>query len=424
MADFFNRQLQHLSTLGIVSQNARLLFMSTTLNGISQGIFIVVFNLYILNLGIPPDVLGAILSAGPFAQALGSIPIGFLMEKIGFKKVFLIIYGGAALARLFQVSTPYVSLISIAAFTGGLAMAGDFVVRLPFLAANTDKQYHNQIYSMSSILMAISQAVGALLGGFAPNLIQHLFATDLTITYRYTLFLAGVLSLMSILPVLKIKELPRAHTRKISLAPYLWGMDRFTIMQAVVSLFVGVSLGLVNPFMNIYYLYHLGTTREFFGTVSALLIIPALIATSLGPVIARAIGSVRSVTLLRSAIPAFMVNFALTTNPWLGTISYWFMNSFSTTSQPLSFAFAMRAAKPRAKSAASAWLNVTFWLGQAVAAPLSGAFILQENYRGPLFIAAGCVLIAGILNQFFFSRIEFSLNQEDLSSAGVPAEAG
>ncbi len=424
MVDVIKRLFRYFSTLGVISQNCKLLFMSTALNGVSQGIFLVVFNLYILNLGIPPNVLGAILSAGPFAQALGSIPIGFLMEIIGFKKVFLIIYGGSALAKMFQVATPYVSLISIAAFSGGLAMAGDFVVRLPFLAANTPKDRHNQIYSMSSILNAISSAIGALIGGFLPNLIQHLYSTDLSLTYRYTLFLAGALSMLAILPVLKIKDQPPVHTRKISLAPYLWGMDRFTIQQAVVSLFVGVSLGLVNPFMNIYFLYHLGTTREFFGTISALVIIPALIGTSLGPLMARSIGSVRSVSWLRGAIPAFMLNFAVTTNPWLGTISYWAMNSLSNTSQPLSFAFAMRAAKPRAKSAASAWLNVTFWLGNSMAAPLTGAFILNENYRAPLFIAAGCILLAGILNEVFFNRTEVSLNEQDSVNAPMGVKAG
>ncbi len=73
------------------NRNVRLSFSANLLNGLSQGIFLVVFNLYILEMGISADVLGGILSASPLAQALGSIPIGFLAEVIGFRKVFVLI---------------------------------------------------------------------------------------------------------------------------------------------------------------------------------------------------------------------------------------------------------------------------------------------------------------------------------------------
>ena len=402
-----------LKSLGRVNRNCKLMFLGSSLNGVSGGIFLVAFNLYILSLGIAPDVLGGILSAGPFAQAVGSIPMGFFMEKIGFKKFFFIIYGVSGLAKILQVATGFVPVIAAAAFISGLALAGDFVVRLPFLAANSDPDQRAQVYSLNAIVYSVSMAAGSLFAGYMPNLIQDWFRTDLAITYRYTLFFAGLLALVAIIPFIMVKDQPPAHLRKISLAPYLWGMDRFTTQQAVVSLFVGISLGLTSPFMNIYYLYHLGATREFFGAMSALVIIPALIATSLGPLFAVWVGAVRAVTYLRAVIPFFIGTLALTTSPWLGTIGYWGQSALSNMTQPLSFAFAMNAASPRAKSAASAWLNVTFWLGNALAAPLAGAYIARTNYQMPLFIAAGAILLAGFFNQVFFYRIEVSLKEQE-----------
>ncbi len=396
-----------------ISRNCKLMFLGSSLNGVAQGIFLVVFNLYILSLGISPDVLGGILSAGPFAQALGSIPMGFLMEKIGFKKVFIMIYGFAGLTRIAQVATGSVPLIAISAFICGLALAGDFVVRLPFIAANSEPERRPQMYSLSSIFYSVSTALGSLFAGFAPNLVHALLKTDLAITYRYTLYFGGLLTLLAVVPFLLLADQPPLHTRKISLAPYLWGIDRFTTQQAIVSLFVGVSLGLTMPFMNIYFVYHLGASREFFGTMSALVIIPSLIATAAGPLLAVSVGAVRLVTYLRGIIPLFLANLAITTNPWLGTIAYWGQSALSNTAQPLSFAFAMNAATPRAKSAASAWLNVTFWLGNAMAAPIAGAFIAKSQYRLPLFISAAAILLAAISNEVFFNRIEISLKRQE-----------
>jgi len=306
-------------------------------------------------LGIPPNVLGAILSASPFAQALGSIPVGFIMEKIGFRKIFLIVYGISGVARLIQIATPSVWVMSVAAFIGGLALAGDFVVRLPFLAANSTPEQRTRVYSTSSILYSISVSLGALFAGFGPNLIQNLSGWDISGTYQFTLLVSAMFSVSALIPCLGIRQPAESGpARKISLAPYLWGMDRFTIQQAVVSLFVGISLGLTTPFMNIYFLYHLGTTREFFGTVSALAILPALFATAMGPLISARIGQVRAVTVLRSIIPFLLINLAVFANRWGGTFSYWGTNALNTTAQPISFAFAMHAATQKAKSAASA----------------------------------------------------------------------
>jgi predicted MFS family arabinose efflux permease len=153
--------------------------------------------------------------------------------------------------------------------------------------------------------------------------------------------------------------------------------------------------------------------------MSALVIVPALIATSAGPLIAVSVGTVRLVTYLRSIIPVFIGTLALTTHPWLGTIGYWGQSALSNMTQPLSFAFAMNAASPRAKSAASAWLNVTFWLGNAMAAPLAGFFLAKSDYQMPLFISAGAILLAGLFNEIFFHRIEVSLKEQDRLGGAV-----
>lgn len=407
-----------------MNRNIKLLFAASVLNGVAQGMFTVDFNLFVLSLGISPGVLGAILSANPAAQALGSIPVGFLMEKIGYRRILIIVYGVAGIARLAQVATPHVWVMSLAAFIGGLALAGDFVVRLPFLAANSTSQDRPRMYATSSILYNASISLGALLAGYGPNLVQNITGWDLSRTYQATLIGAALVGVCAFLPCLGIRE-PHIEglPRKISLAPYLWGMDRYTVRQAVTSLFVGISLGLTTPFMNIYFLYHLGTNREFFGTVSALVIIPAMIATALGPLLSARVGQVRAVTLLRSIIPFLLVNLAVFPNRWGGTLSYWGTSALNTTAQPISFAFAMQAASKKAKSACSAWLNVTFWLGNAAAAPLAGAFMVQSNYRMPLFIAAGSILIAGVLNQIFFARIEESMKQQELLAQAVRIES-
>jgi MFS family permease len=392
-------------------RNVWLLFAASVLYGMSQGIIAVVFNLYILSLGIGADVLGRILSAGPMAQALGSIPTGFLAERIGFRKSFLFVYGVAGLASLLQSYAGSVPLIAAAAFIGGLALSGDFVLRLPFLAVNSDASQRTRVYSVSSMLFSLSVSLGSLVAGYLPALLLRV-VPDLTMAYRYTLYIGGALRLSTLLPCMRVTEAPPKRTRSISLQPYLWGMDRFTLQQAIVSLFVGLSFGSIISFANVMFVYKLGASREFFGTVAALSIIPVTIGTAVAPSVARRLGSVPAVTWLRSAIPVSLITLAMTSNPIVGAIAYWGQRVLAMMSQPLSFAFAMAAASEKSKAPVAAWLNVTFWLGNAIAAPVTGSFIARDNFSVPLLLSSAAALLAALANQVFFGPLAPRLKEE------------
>ena len=391
--------------IGQFNMNCRLVFLSSMLSGAAQGAFTVSFNLYVLALGIRTDVLGRILSASPLAHAVGSIPAGFLAEVIGFKKAFTLIFSLTGMGQLLQVSFPDPFLIGMGAFVAGLAFTGGFVVRQPFLAANTPEELRTQVYSTASILMSIASALGALLAGFGPGWFRAV-TPDLATAYRYTLYIAASLSLLSLVPTAYIRAQQPKQRRELSWAPYLWGIDRFTVQNAIVALFMGLSMGIIGPFANIYFVQRLGTTREYFGTISALTLFPSIIALSLGPVLARKLGKVRTVTFLHLLVPAFVIMLALTTQPWIGTLAFWGYRVLFTIAPTILVAFMMQQATAKAKVAAMAWHNGSFWLGQAVAAPVAGYLLNLADYATPAYLAAGAAIALAVCNQVFFGRLE------------------
>ncbi|MBM3137519.1 MAG: MFS transporter, partial [Chloroflexi bacterium] len=74
-----------------LNRNIKTYLVTALLINIGFGVFQTDFNLYILSLGLTPDFLGLVLSMAPFAQALAAIPIGFLAEKIGYKKSLIMV---------------------------------------------------------------------------------------------------------------------------------------------------------------------------------------------------------------------------------------------------------------------------------------------------------------------------------------------
>lgn len=382
------------------NRNIHLLLLGSILGGIAQGIIDVNFNLYVLSLGITPESLGRILSAGPFAHAVASIPIGFLGEALGYRTAFILIYAVTGLSQVAQVATSRAVLIAAAAFVGGLALSGNFVVRLPFLAVNSAPTERVHVFTLNSVLHGATYAAGSLLAGYLPNGLARL-GLDLTHQYRYTLYFAGALTLLAVIPLLYLDtpRITRQYRSKISLSPYLWGIERFTVESSAVELFIGLTLGLVAPFMNIFFIYRLGTTREFFSTITALNVIPVTLTTLLGPVLALRLGRQRTITISRYLIPLTTLALALTSNVLLAAGAFWSYRALFSMSQALWFAYAMERATTRSKMATSAWLEITFWIGQGFAALVTGVLLGQSNYTLPFYLSTGAALITAILTQ-------------------------
>jgi MFS family permease len=394
-----------------LNRNCWLLFLAGALSGVAQGVFAVDFNLYILSLGVSAEALGGILSAAPFAQALASIPVAFISEALGFKRTFVLIFGMSALAKVGQLVTGSVPLIAAASFIDGLAMAGSFVVRLPFLALNAKPEAQTQVYTINSMLFSVSMSLGSLLASRVPALFGGVLenvqtGVGLSAAYRYTLLGAAGLTLVAMIPIFALKPTPTPSSRRPGMAAYFWKIDRFVVHQAMVTLAVGLSVGLIAPFMNLIFLYHLGTSVKFFGTVSALALVPAVLGAAIIPAVAtRTRSIVRLVTVLRLLIPAFLIVLALTNNPWIGTGAYWTQNALFFMISPLAFSFAMEVAR-ESRAVLSAWLNVAFWIGTAAGAPVTGALVAQSNYRLPLFLASGASVVGALLNQVLMAPVE------------------
>ena len=393
------------------SYNIKLSLLATVLGGVAQGVINVVFNLYILSMGITEDVLGGILSAGPFAHAIASIPLGFLSELVGYKEIFVGIYAVAGIAALVQAGATNVTLISAAAFVSGFVLTGNFVVRMPFLAANANAGRRAHVFSVESLLYGFSAAFGALIAGYVPGFLTFL-SPDLTLRYRYTLYLAGVLTFLGVIPSLMLRKSAPRERKKISLYPYLWGMDGFTVKTSVIELFIGLFIGLVGPFMNLYFVYRLGTTREFYGTIEALALAPVMIATALVPVFVKRLGALRASITVRALVPLATFVMALTTAPWLGTASYWVYSAALRMSQSMWFVFVMDTASEKSKVAVSAWLEITFWLGMGVASWLTGGFLADANYTLPFLLSSASSVMTGVLTYLLMWRKRSSRQPE------------
>ncbi len=65
----------------VLKTNVRLFIMRSLILSVYQGIYDVIFNLYILDLGFHEDFLGLMLSVNLLASSMSSVPAGVLCDR-------------------------------------------------------------------------------------------------------------------------------------------------------------------------------------------------------------------------------------------------------------------------------------------------------------------------------------------------------
>ena len=385
-----------------VNRNIKLYLLAVLLINIGFGVIEADFNLYILSMNMSPDFLGVILSLTPFAQVLAAIPIGFLAEKIGSKRSLILVNLVVGFSHLLRVFSPNQTLILLGSFILGTVRTGYFIIQMPFISQYAGKQKDKE-YSFASITIYSSTAIGNLIGGFLPVLLASLFINE-TSTYRTIMVWASLLIVMGTIPLFFLKKDKPADTRKISLSPYLKGIDKNTVRFAGIEFFLGTGFGFLLFYMNIIFVYYYKSNLQAYGTMSAVLIIPIVILLLAGPSLAKKYNGLRIILVTRILSSVFAVFTIITTNPLVGASAYIIFRSLIGAGTSLWLSFASSVATKRSRTATSAWLEITFQIGFIAAALGGGHLIARGSYPALGFISAGSMVIAYLLTNLFFGK--------------------
>jgi len=225
-----------------------------------------------------------------------------------------------------------------------------------------------------------------------------------TVVFRAILTGFSVLIILGTIPLFFLDNDEPDKERKISLSPYINGIDSTTVKFAVIEIFIGLGLAFLMFFMNLIFINHYQSTLEAYGVMSALLIVPMVGMLLIGPWLAERFRNIPVILASRflSFLFAFIVG--VTMNPILGGISFMLFRSTLSLAQTMWFGFAVAVSTRRSRMATSAWLEITFQVGLGIAALTGGKLVSANAYPILGYISSGSMLIAFLLTLVFFGR--------------------
>lgn len=425
--------IQSLSFLTLPSGVKR--FLATeSLYGLSIGMFTLILNLHLIEMGITEKQIGLITSMGILVMGILAIPVSILAKKTGRKKLLVIGIMCIAIGCSIFAFAEGFAFFFLAQFvvSMGLTLVETTEIQLLFHYSRS-KREETQAYSYLFAVFTAFTGAGTLIGGFLPNLIE---LSDRG--YQNTLVVTSILFLLLALVrggLFPAEQRKKMVTREDNDQRSEIGLDRKGFPQAkgkqsrnlqqkllyfaVFALITGGAVSCLQPYLNLFIKFRFDFSNEAVSMLLALNGIALFIGSVFSPALIDRFG------VKKTFLYIYMVNIILCFILFLNINPYFFSTlllvrgGVFTMLTNLVDSLSMSSFKDEERDLYAGMRAVFRSIGSASAAFLVGAILAGKNYTLP-FILAGLLLLLGyayftyvIRPKFFEMDQEFRVNTKD-----------
>jgi MFS family permease len=346
-----------------------------------QFIFVLLYNLRLLDLGFREDLLGTISSAGAIGCVVGTIPGAMAVRRFGLRNAMAGSLGGiAVLAALRALAVTQVPLVALS-FANGLLFAVWAVVLAPSIAAAVDEKRRPMAFSLFFATMLSLGVAGGWMGGKLP-LWMH--------GKQPALLLAAGLTALALWPASRLRlPQPAGEARVYPRGPFL---VRYLLPFALWNL----ATGAFNPFFNAYFA-RLRFPVERIGEVFSAAQIAQVLAVFLAPWIFRRFGLVTGIACMMAATAIGLGGLAAQPPGAAAALAYVFYAVCQWMSEPGLNTLLMNRVDEGERGGASALNYLVAFSAQALAAFLAGGLLARFGYVAVLSGAALVATLAAVL---------------------------
>jgi MFS family permease len=411
---FLQEAKRYVQRVGMLSRNARLYLVATALQGLSFGMWGVIFNLY-LNLkevGFQPDFIGNMFTVSAIATGIIALPAGLFCERFGPKKAVIISLTsnivGLALILLLQPS-----ILLLASFTTGLIGTIGSVAGAPFMMENSEKEERTYLFSIDWATMIIMGVVGNYAGGALPdffNARQGLPAgaeVGSPFGYRITLAISLALALASVIPLWLVRE-KKTERQKVGTLLSLKNIRSpgIIVKFMVPTALIGFGAGFIVPLFNIFFKLKLAATAEQIGIISAMGSVTLGIGTLAAPILSNRIGKVKSIVLCEFLSIPFIMLITVSPNLILASAAYTVRGALMNMAGPISTTLQMEMVSETERATTSGFMIMADNIPRAATASISGEMMTGNDFWTPFLITTITYLVASSLFLVFFRKAE------------------
>ncbi|KQL33461.1 multidrug transporter [Psychrobacillus sp. FJAT-21963] len=363
------------------NRNIRLFMMANILIQVGMGVFSVMYNLYLKELGFPETVNGKVITMTSLASAIMLIPAGFLSDRFG-RKWMIIVGSMVTVLTLFyrSVMVEEQSLI-YAAFLTGLFMALVQVSGVPFLAENSNASERMHLFSIHFSLVTIASVIGSFGGGVLADALHLYAAMPIQESIKWVLIVGTIVFALGLIPLFKLKPIARQEnkTAKTSEKELPSSFKRNIIIIVLFgfsNLLIGTGSGLVIPYLNLYFANRFDASNSYIGLILSLGSGMTAIAMLIGPALVKRVGQVRALVIFQLLSIPFLFITGYTNSLLVASIGFLLRQALMNAGNPIQSAIAMDLVHDKYKGLANSVNQMVFNIGWASTGAISTGLVM------------------------------------------------
>lgn len=379
-------------TLGGLSRPFWTFLFAENLYDFGLYVFVLLYNLYLLDLGYREDFLGWVTTAMTAGSILGSLPAAGVARLLGLKR--MLVYGSAGMALMCAVRALPLGGAGLlaAAFVAGLVSSVWAVSLAPVVAALTTPKNRAMGFSLwTGWGVGLGVVCGALAGSLPGWILRAGIVSADRDAKQLALFFGAAIALLS--PLLLVR-LPLGRggdpaRRMFSRSPFVM---RYMAAFAVWNLAVGAF----NPFFSAYFARQLHMSAKQIGVVFSISQALQVVALLLAPSVFRRLGMVTGIACMQLGVALCLLLLATAPAATLAAAAYAAFMACQFMSEPGMLTLLMDRAAENERAGVSALYFFVMSASQALAAT-SGIAVTRYGYKPVLTLAAVLAALAALL---------------------------
>jgi MFS family permease len=382
-----------------VPRNVLLMIIALSVNGLALSYLIIYISAYLPEIGVPAMTVGLLLGVEGLAMAIMAIPFGMLSDRKGRKRLLIIgSFGPVPMFFAFALTTDAVALAAAAAL-GGI-FEGIYLATVNALIADqTSLKNRDTAFTLSFILGGTGGALGTALPYFIPEL-SRLLGVESAALHIDLLYFFGFVSL--IIPFILYSVLKGVQeTIRPAGVPWRGSSIRLLLKFSGINSVIGLGAGFIIPLIPTWLYLKFAVPDAYSGPILAIATTTIGLGAAFSPMLAKKIGSVRSVVLTQGLSLAFMLALAFVGDFATAAVIYVIRTGLMNMSSPLLDSYLMGIVAPDQRGFASSLNSVIWRIPNSVTTIAGGVMLASGNFELPFLVAGACYIVG--ISLFFMT---------------------